>query len=131
MSQILRHTKGIVILTNYPEAALSPTVHKVLAHSPELIINNGNYGLLRLSEEGLEAVNKLLRRIRECLSRKTSQEANVTDCLHRLWSQSDPVVNLIKAQTKPHLFVQSPVLEGIVQGIVVLDKVHQMDMRTR
>jgi hypothetical protein len=92
----------LYILSTFPEARISPTVHKVVAHSPELIANNGNHGLKNLSEEGLESVNKVLRNVREKLSRKNSPFDNITDCLNRLWGVSDPVVNLILDTTKPY-----------------------------
>ena len=38
----------------------TPTLHKLLAHSAELIALNGGRGLKDLSEEGLESNNKTL-----------------------------------------------------------------------
>ena len=61
-----------LVLEKYspPKCFLSPTVHKLLAHSWELIEKNSGVGLGTLSEGGLEASNKLLRRFRVNLSRK-------------------------------------------------------------
>ena len=61
---------------------ITPTSHKVLAHAPNIIsgFNNG-LGLEQLSEEGLEASNKLIRRYRERLSRKFSFQDNINDIL--------------------------------------------------
>ena len=43
-------------------------------------------------KELMEANNKRLRQIRTELSRKTSQQDNLTDCFKRLWTGSDPLV---------------------------------------
>ena len=43
------------ILSNFKWADITPTLHKVLAHAPELIEKNLCLGLGKLSEEGLEA----------------------------------------------------------------------------
>ena len=49
---------------------VSPTVHSLLAHSPELIENNDCCGLGNFSESGLENNNKYLRFYRRNLARK-------------------------------------------------------------
>ena len=65
----------------------------MLAHSEELIrdINSG-YGLKSLSEEGSEACNKLIRKYRENLARKTCFEDNIVDIFVRLASESDTIL---------------------------------------
>ena len=84
---------NLLILDSFSWASITPTLHKVLAHSEELLrdINSG-YGLKCLSEEGSEACNKLIRRYRENLARKTSFEDNIVDIFVRLASESDPVL---------------------------------------
>ena len=74
------------ILAVYPRPILviSPSLHKLLAHAGELISLNENQGLGTISEGGVEACNKLLRRYRIRLSRKTSQHENLVDCANRL-----------------------------------------------
>ena len=89
------------ILTWFPNAHVTPTVHKTLAHAWELIKMNDNYGLGAYSEEGLESCNKLLRKIRISLSRKTNKDENQIDCIRRLWFRSDPEVNFIRSQALP------------------------------
>ncbi len=44
-----------IIKTSYMTIHL--TIHKILAHSSQLIVNNGNIGLKNLSEEGMEDNN--------------------------------------------------------------------------
>ena len=81
------------VIQHFPWANITPTVHKVLAHSPQ-VINEYNDGFEQesLPEEVLEASNKLIRRYRERLSRKFSFEDGVSDVFIRLLSQSDPVL---------------------------------------
>lgn len=80
------------LVTDLPWVSITPTLHKLLAHSAELIQLNGGFGLKDLSEEGIEANNKRLREFRTKLSRKISQKDNLVDCLKRLWVGSDPIV---------------------------------------
>ena len=89
----------LLILDSFPWANISPTLHKVLAHSEELLIEmNAGHGFKCFSEEGSEACNKLIRRYREHLARKTSFEDNIIDVFVRLASESDPV--LVKSRSK-------------------------------
>ncbi|KAI6651056.1 hypothetical protein LOD99_5633 [Oopsacas minuta] len=61
------------ILIDFPWASITPSLHRLLAHSPELIrdCNNG-FGLKDFSEEAVEACNKLIRKYCEQLARKMS-----------------------------------------------------------
>ena len=77
------------ILINLSWVHVIPTLHKLLAHAPQIISDhNDGYGLEDLSEEGLEACNKLIRRYRERLSRKFTFEDNIRDVFISLISQS-------------------------------------------
>ena len=83
-----------LILTAFPWANITPSLHKLLAHSTELIRDcNDGYGLKEYSEEAVEACNKLIRRFREHLSRKNSFTSNIKDVFTRLLSQSDPLLS--------------------------------------
>ena len=84
-----------------PWISITPTVHKVLAHSWELIKHNNSCGLANLDESGLEGCNKIVRCVRKTLSRKTSQQDNLIDTLNRMWLASDPVVNHKRLSGKP------------------------------
>ena len=64
-----------------PWISITPSLHKVLAHSWELIENNDGYGLGSLDESGLEGCNKILRHVRTNLSRKQSQKSNLVDTI--------------------------------------------------
>ena len=74
-----------LLLTDLSFVSITPTLHKLLAHSAELIEGNGGKGLKNLSEEGLEGCQGELRKIRINLSRKSAQKLNLFDCLGRLW----------------------------------------------
>ena len=70
--------------------SVSPTLHKLLAHSWELIEMNDGCGLKCFDESGLDANNKILRSFCLKLARKTSQADNLEDVINRLWLGSDP-----------------------------------------
>ena len=82
--------------------SITPSLHKHLGHSWELIELNADCGLKNFDETGLEANNKILRLIRLKLARKTSQTANLHDVINRLWLGSDPKVNNICLKTEPY-----------------------------
>ena len=72
--------------------SITPTVLSLLAHVWELISNHGGRGLGEYSEQGLEHSHKFLRFYRQNFARKSSQKANLHDCLTRLWLRSDPCI---------------------------------------
>ena len=84
-----------------PWISITPTLHKLLAHSWELIELNNSEGLKRLDESGMEGCNKILRRIRMNLSRKTSQNESNVDSLRRIWIGSDPVLQQQRMRALP------------------------------
>ena len=91
----------VLILESFPWARITPSVHKLLAHSWELIERNDCRGLKNFDESGLEANNKILRTVRLNLARKTSQNDNLKDCVNRMWLGSDPQINLITFKPQP------------------------------
>ena len=92
-----------VIHTNQPGPWISftPTLHKVLAHSWELIALNDGVGLGALDESGLEGCNKILRNVRTNIAMKTCQKDNLVDTVRRMWVSSDPVVNYKRNEWQP------------------------------
>ena len=85
------------ILTHFPWVNITPSLHKVLAHSTELIRDcNDGFGMKDFSEEAVESSNKLIRRYREHLARKNSFTVNIRDIFVRLLSHSDPVLNIFR-----------------------------------
>ena len=84
-----------------PWISVTPTLHKVVGHSWEVIERNDGFGLGILDESGMESCNKIVRSIRTKLSRKCSQDANLKDIINRLWVMSDPGVNAERCKAKP------------------------------
>ena len=74
-----------LLITELSFVSITPTLHKLLAHSGEIIELNGCRGLKSLSEEGVEKCQKKIREVRQNLSRKCGQKENTSDCLKRLW----------------------------------------------
>ena len=67
------------------------TLHRVLAYGRDYM-DTLPLPLGRMSEEGGESQNKLLRHDRELRARKTSRIDNLTDVIHRRFLSSDPVI---------------------------------------
>ena len=79
----------------------TPTFHKVLGHSVELITRyNEGRGMKASSEEGLESCNKHIRRYREMLPRKTNSKDNILDVFVRLLCQSNYVTFLAEKKDR-------------------------------
>ena len=91
-----------IILEKFPFANISPTLHKILAHSSDLIeIYNHGRGLKDFSEEGLESCNKYISRFRIRLARKTTFEDNFRDIFARLIGQSRPFYTKFRHNSHP------------------------------
>lgn len=86
--------KNILDENNVSWIVIPPTVHVLLAHSPQLIKDNDCKGLHIFTEQSLEASHKFLRQFRQNYAPKISHFANISDCLKRLWQKSDPILLL-------------------------------------
>jgi hypothetical protein len=75
----------VQLVAFFPWSAVSPSVHRILAHAWEVVELNGGYGLGRMSEEALEALNKYIRSIQQSGARKDSTVNNFTDTYNHLW----------------------------------------------
>ena len=78
-----------LIIVSFPWSSITPTLHKILAHSAQLIDDIMVVGMKYCSEEDLEACHKYIRRYREQLARKTSFKDNTKDVYIRHLAQSD------------------------------------------
>ena len=83
---------NLKIIELFPRAAISPSVHRILAHSWEVMELNGRHCLGDIGEEGLEANNKRIRNLREHGSRKDCTENNFLDTFNHLWDRSRPTI---------------------------------------
>ena len=88
------------IVEVFPWAVISPSVHRILAHSWERIEMNNGFGLGAESEEGLEALNKWIRRLRVGGARKTSTLSNFVDTYNHLWDRSRPTIVEMEREIK-------------------------------
>ena len=96
------HEPYLLVLDSFPWVGITPTLHRVLAHSEEILKDlNFGQGLTCFSEEETcqaEACNKLIRKYRENLARKCSFEDNVVNIFVKLVSESDPVLNQFRSK---------------------------------
>ena len=81
---------AVMVREKMPWVQFSPTVHEVLAHSPQLIRNNGGRGLLAFSEEPSEGTHKMVKEIRRKYARQMNLKVNLQDVMHKLWMFTDP-----------------------------------------
>ena len=79
----------IDILTYFGWVEISPTAHKILAYTTELIQNNACLGVGHLSEEGLEACHKIIRKFRSSWTLQKSDDANLKDLAKKMFLISD------------------------------------------
>ena len=82
----------MLIVETFPWAVISPSVHRILAHGAERVELNEGFGLGDMSEEGLEALNKLIRRFDASGSRSDSTVHRFTDIYNHLWDRSRPLI---------------------------------------
>ena len=89
-----------LLLQEFPWMKLSETVHRLLAHSAEVIRLNGNQSLGQLSESPLEAQHKLVRKYRTYLARLTNETDNLQDVYTRLYMRFCPLIRKQKPQKR-------------------------------
>ena len=112
LDSVCKYTYEFIVV-ELPWVNITPTLHKLLAHSAELIQScNDGYGMKQYSEEDLEACNKLIRNYRDNNSRKCSFNSNIRDIFVRLMSESDPI--LLK-------FRKIPNVDFVEQSITIAD----------
>lgn len=74
---------------------MSPTLHKILIHGPE-IVRTAPLPIGMLSEEAAEHRNKHFREYRMKFARKCSRTAGNEDILNRLLLTSDPLFSCLR-----------------------------------
>ena len=116
------------IVKCFPWAAVSPSVHRVLAHSWQVIRLSDGFGLGDLSEEGLEALNKQIRDMRAHGSRKDSTEHNFEDTFNHLWDRSRPTIVEMEREIKrrkPKVIISTEI-EIMVQSLFLEDQIRDV-----
>ena len=84
----LCHDVFIILRSKYNDQQYSPTVHKLVAHSTQIIQAVGNPGIL--SEQSQEHANKIIRNLRSTRARKTDRKSNIEDIFTTMWAYSSP-----------------------------------------
>ena len=107
------------IVERFPWAVVTQSIHRILAHAHEVIELNQGFGLGDVSEEGLEALNKLIRQMREHGSRKDCTMNNFQDTFHHLWDRSRPTIVEMerKIKRKKAKLIISSEIEALVESL--------------
>lgn len=86
----------------YPRKNCTPTIHKILFHSPAVVsyFNEFNLPIVDRSEEALESRNKDIRNVREFYARNNSRIKNITDIFNHLMVTSDPFLDQFRYRPK-------------------------------
>lgn len=89
------------IQTKYPWLPMTPTVHKVLIHSKE-IMKNTPLPVGCFAEDAAESRNKIYKADRLYHARKTGRIDNLTDVFCRALDTSDPLISSLCVNTRVH-----------------------------
>jgi len=84
----------LLIVNTWPWVKLTPSLHELYAHLPDLVRNNNEFGLGDLSEENLESLHRNFKADRENFSRLFSVKEMLQDTFKRQNTRSDPVVRI-------------------------------------
>lgn len=97
-----KYTNETLTLINklYPWRPITPTVHKVLAHTREIMDHN-ILPLGELTEEAQEAKNRDVKQYRLFNTRKCCKTAQNSDLMNHLLLSSDPVLHTIRTKWLP------------------------------
>ena len=83
---------NLLILESFPWVILPESIHRLIAHSAELIEANDGFGLGGTSEEGIEGMIKWVRYHRQHGARTDSVFHNLTDVFNHLVQGSSPLL---------------------------------------
>lgn len=99
----------------YPSKNLTPTVHKILYHSADIVayFNQYNIPIGLLSEEALESRNKDIRNNRYKFSRKTGRVQTLIDMFNRLMYSTDPLFDSFRVSSKVKVKSYSPAVSAL------------------
>ena len=89
--------------TNFPWAMISPSVHSMCAHNPELFEITGGSPIAVYSEQGSEAWNKHIRAFKSgpaMRARQTSIQENIHDIFNRMMLKTHPKIASRKRQVQ-------------------------------
>ena len=89
--------------TSFPWAMLSPSVHSMCGHNPELFEITRGAPIAIYSEQGSEAWNKFIRSFKSgpcARARQTSIQDNILDIFNRMMIKTHPEVASRKRQSR-------------------------------
>ncbi|KAI8122715.1 hypothetical protein CVS40_6479 [Lucilia cuprina] len=78
-------------VSKYPWYNMSPTLHKILIHGPDIVCDS-KLPVGILSEEAQEACNKTFKKVRENNARRCGGKENLEDIFNFLIVNSDPII---------------------------------------
>ncbi|XP_046809001.1 uncharacterized protein LOC124420405 [Lucilia cuprina] len=78
-------------VSKYPWYNMSPTLHKILIHGPDIVCDS-KLPVGILSEEAQEACNKTFKKVRENNARRCGRKENLEDIFNFLIVNSDPII---------------------------------------
>lgn len=107
-------------IDNYPEHKMTPSVHKVLAHSTE-IMHNLSLPIAYFSEEAAEASNKIHRKNRAHHCRRTSRAATLYDVFDRQLCLSDPFLSTLRVGMRQRLNRRSELPKEVQDLLLEVD----------
>ena len=90
---------GQIILQKYEWLPMTPTVHKVLVHSKQ-IMENSVLPVGFLGEDASESRHKIYKFDKIHHSRKSSRKNNLTDIFNRAMDSSDPLISSISLEKR-------------------------------
>ena len=83
------------ILVHFPWVKITPSVHQMFGHNPELFKMQQGKSIAKFSKSALEAWNKHIRSFRSgpaCPARQNSAANNIHDVLVRMLIISSPLI---------------------------------------
>jgi hypothetical protein len=99
---------------------MSPTVHKILIHGPE-IVSLVLLPIGQLSEEAQESCNKFIKKYRVDNARKCSRTSNIEDVFKRLLVVSDPLIsNHRKLPQKKIRSLSAEAIQLLIEPFILL-----------
>jgi len=103
-----------VIVNKLPWCPMTPTVHKVLVHSRQ-IMENMVLPVAFFGEDEAESRNKFYKSDRLHHSRKSSRLNNISDVFHRAIDTSDPLVSSIGLESRVKRHKKEPLPSEVLQ----------------
>lgn len=93
---------------------MTPTVHKVLAHSKQ-IMQNTVLPVEYFAEDAAESRHKIYKSDRLCHARRTNRSDNLFDVFNRSMDTSDPLISSLRINTRVHQRKRAALLPEVIE----------------